>query len=199
MKDALMQAAKDLLWQDGYARMSPGRVLAASGAGHGSLYHHFAGKPGLAKAAIVDIEAELSAIARSLFDPAMPPLERLHAYLTLDRNGLKGCRLGRLANEADVLNSPELSEPIARYFALVHGLISCALDEAVLNGQLRCSLDAPATASMLLAVIQGGYVIARASQDDQQIDAATGAAWAMLEELRTSVKLPEVSGELKGR
>ena len=184
MKDALLRAAKDLLWEDGYGRMSPARILAASGAGQGSLYHHFSGKTGLAKAAIEEIESELSDVARRQFDPATPPLDRLRAYLLAERDGLKGCRLGRLANEADVLASPDLSAPISRYFALVQRYIATALEEAMSAGQIEQRINAHATATMLLAVVQGGYVISRASHGREQMAAATGAAWAILESLR---------------
>ncbi len=47
-REHLVAAAKGLLWERGYAAMSPRAVLRASGAGQGSLYHHFAGKADLA-------------------------------------------------------------------------------------------------------------------------------------------------------
>ncbi|RKS89267.1 TetR/AcrR family transcriptional regulator [Sphingosinicella microcystinivorans] len=193
MKDALLQAAKDLLWEDGYGRMSPARVLSVSGAGQGSLYHHFSGKAGLAKAAIEEIEIELSDAARAVFDPSTPPLDRLRAYLLAERNGLKGCRLGRLANEAEVLASPDLSAPIARYFTLVQLCIATALEEAMSAGQIDRRIDAYATAAMLLAVVQGGYVISRASDRGEQIVSATNAAWAMLKLLQKAPNGPKKS------
>lgn len=48
----LVAAMRSLLAQHGYAQTSPKMVLEASGVGQGSLYHHFAGKEGLALEAV---------------------------------------------------------------------------------------------------------------------------------------------------
>ena len=43
-RDKLIEATKSLLWEVGYESMSPKTILKRSGAGQGSLYHHFEGK-----------------------------------------------------------------------------------------------------------------------------------------------------------
>ena len=47
-KGELVKAAKKLMWERGYEGVSPRDLLDESGAGHGSLYHHFKGKLNLA-------------------------------------------------------------------------------------------------------------------------------------------------------
>lgn len=160
--------------------MSPRTVMAESGAGQGSLYHHFRSKQQLAAAALAEVSAELTEIAESLFASATPPMDRLSAYLLLDRNGLKGCRLGRLANEVDVLATPGLRAPIAAYFARLEALVRVAVSEAQAAGSLDPTLDAEAVSAAVVAAVQGGFLLSRASQDAAAIDRATKGAWALL-------------------
>ena len=51
-RDRLIQSAQELLWERGFVGMSPKTIQARSGAGQGSMYHHFKGKADLAAAAI---------------------------------------------------------------------------------------------------------------------------------------------------
>jgi len=180
-KATLIDAAKTLLWETGYESMSPRKVLDASGAGQGSLYHHFRSKRRLAATALAEVEAELTATADALFNTGRPPLERVKAYLSLERDGLKGCRLGRLANEVGVLQDPDLRAPLARYFSRVEALVDEALAEAQANGDLDQGLDRRAVAAALVAVVQGGFLLSRARQDRAAVAAATQGAWALLE------------------
>lgn len=51
-KEKILASMSTLLAEYGYAQTSPKMVIAASGLGHGSLYHHFANKEALALATI---------------------------------------------------------------------------------------------------------------------------------------------------
>ena len=184
MKSSLRDAAKRLLWEKGYASMSPRQILDASGAGQGSLYHHYRGKADLAADALSEIQTEMSSLVSAIFDPGKAPLDRVRDYLLLKRNGLKGCRMGRLANEAEVLELPELREPIARYFEHVKRLIVQALKEAKSAGSINRSTDAVAIATAIVATVQGGFLLSRAQSDAEQIRLATRGALAMLEALK---------------
>src|SRR5256885_13866679 len=103
-RDAIVQAAKDLIWEGGYEAMSPRDVMARSDAGQGSLYHHFKGKRDLAGQALWEGNIELRAIADRVFShDHRPHLERLQRFLNaLSRDPLKGCRVGRLAVESSI-------------------------------------------------------------------------------------------------
>ena len=50
--ERLIESTRDLLWERGYVGTSPKAILERAGAGQGSMYHHFKGKPDLALAAI---------------------------------------------------------------------------------------------------------------------------------------------------
>ncbi len=161
--------------------MSPAAVLERSGAGHGSLYHHFKGKKDLATRVLVDVEADLSrGAARVLDDPDATPLQRIEAWLMAPREPLKGCRLGRLAQEASVASDRELRQPIARYFKQVRVKLERNVARAQRDGSLAADVEPGAVASLLIATVQGGYVLSRGCRDGKRLDEACRAALALL-------------------
>ncbi|WP_019646748.1 TetR/AcrR family transcriptional regulator [Novispirillum itersonii] len=178
----LLTAAKDLLWRQGYEKTSPQDVLTLSGVGKGSLYHHFPGKRDLARAALDEVRDELTAVAMSLLAGGDPPLERLRRWLLLTRDGLKGCRIGRLASESAVFEAA-LHDPVAAYFRSLEDLVTAAVTEAVTRGELPQTLSPEQTARALIAVIQGGYVLSRAHQEPSLCGSACAGAMAMLDAL----------------
>ena len=175
----ILGAAKDLLWERGYEHMSPRDVLERSGAGQGSLYHHFSGKMEMAQAALDEMVAEESAAVDAIFSPDKPPVQRLSDYLTRQRAALKGCRVGRLANET-VMEQPALREGVARYLGHVEELITQAIREGQQAGTLRPDMDAQALGAMVLSVIEGGYILARAHWDGARMARALAGAEALL-------------------
>lgn len=180
MRDVLLDAAKSLLWEGGYERMSPRKVLDRSGAGQGSLYHHFPTKRALAAAALIEVERELATAAEGVFASDAPPLDRIHTWLALERKGLAGCRLGRLVNEAEVFDSDDLRRPLSCYFEHILGLITAALDEAVKSGELPETTSTPDIAATVVATVQGGYTLSRALADPDAISRATRGASMLL-------------------
>jgi AcrR family transcriptional regulator len=183
-KTEIIDAAKALLWEGGYESMSPRKVMDASGAGQGSLYHHFRSKKQLAEEALAEIEKEMTTAAESLFSSRRRPLAQIESYLKLERNGLKGCRLGRLGNEQEVVEDKDLRQSLTRYFQRVEELLVTALQAAQEAGELSGRFWAPEVAAALIAIVQGGFVLSRASNDPNAIERATNGAWIMLKGLK---------------
>ena len=61
--ERLVESTRTLLWERGYTGTSPRAIQARAGAGQGSMYHHFRGKPDLAAVAIQRTADELRARA----------------------------------------------------------------------------------------------------------------------------------------
>lgn len=181
-REAIVQAAKDLMWEEGYEAMSPRDVLERSGAGQGSLYHHFRGKLDLAGQALWEVNAELRALADRVFGHAEPPpLERVRRFLeVLSRDPLKGCRVGRLAVESSI-EIDELRAPVAAWFEYVEGKLAAAFEEARAAGRLGPQVDPGELALTITAVVQGGYLLARAHADPGAMHRALAGAMALLE------------------
>jgi len=179
----LLDAAKRLLWDRGFDATSPRAVLAESGVGQGSLYHHFPTKKALAGAALDELADDLIAEAdRLLGEDGRPPLDRLRAWLTRPRDGLKGCRMGRLSGDPEVFDAA-LHGPLARYFDHLRARVADCLRQAQVHRQVPGDLDADAVAATLVAVVQGGYVLSRTSSDGEAVGRATAGAMALLDAL----------------
>jgi AcrR family transcriptional regulator len=177
-RERLIESTRELLWERGYVGTSPKAIQARSGAGQGSMYHHFHGKPDLALAAISRSAGELRDRAEAAFAGSGTVAERVAAYLRLERDALKGCPVGRLTQDPDVMADPDLRAPIAEVFAWLTGRLAGLLAEGRTSGELDGKLDPAATAAALVAALQGGYVLAGAAGSAevyaQAIDGALG-------------------------
>ena len=184
---SLLDAAKALLWERGFEATSPRAVQDASKTGQGSFYHHFSGKQALAAAAIEEIKDELIADFDASFRLDRPALERIEDYLTRSRDGLTGCRVGRLTSERSIMEET-IRAPVAAFFAHVAKAIADSLREAQSQGQLPRDINATALATTLIAVIQGGYVLSRAHQDGEALNRAAAGAVQLLKQAGISAK-----------
>jgi TetR/AcrR family transcriptional regulator, transcriptional repressor for nem operon len=165
-------------WERGYVGTSPKAIQERSGAGQGSMYHHFGGKPDLALAAIRRSAEDLRASAEPGFSGPGTVTERISAYLRRERDVLKGCPVGRPTQNPDVMADPELRRPVEETFSWLTDRLAGLLAEGRATGELDAGLDPVATATALVAVLQGGYVLARAAGSAQvyarAIDGALG-------------------------
>lgn len=187
-RDNLIDTMQGLLWERGYAATSPRAVLDRAGVGQGSMYHHFTGKEALALAAF-----ERS--AQAVFDKAVAVLrgednaaERLIAYLLLQRDVLRGCPVGRMAGDAEVLESAALREVLAKAFERIRRLTVEVVADGVRRGELRREINPDDLADTVLAVVQGGYVLARAAGDSAPFDRAVHGAAALLNQSRKEAR-----------
>ncbi|MEJ3652991.1 TetR/AcrR family transcriptional regulator [Actinomycetes bacterium KLBMP 9759] len=178
-RQLLVETMSELMWERGYADTSPRDVRKRSGVGQGSMYHHFPSKRDLALAALERNVADLLPSGSELDGPGNP-MARIEAYLMRPRDVLKGCKVGRMTQDPQVREDPVLLAPVARAFAQVHRNWVAALREAIAAGELRDDLDPERLAHTLMAVIQGGYVLAIAQQDPGPFDAACAGALDLL-------------------
>ena len=168
----LIESAQELMWERGYTGTSPRAIQERAGAGQGSMYHHFTGKADLARAAIRRTAADLVPRSRAHLDGPGSPLERIRAYLRAERDVLRGCRIGRLVQDQEVVTDPDLRRPIDEVFSSAIDRLATVLREGQDAGEVRADVDPEQVAITCLAVIQGGYVVARAHQDEARFTAA---------------------------
>lgn len=178
-RELLVTSMSDLLWERGYADTSPRDVRERSGVGQGSMYHHFPTKRDLALAALERNVADLLPATSDLDGPG-DPMSRIEAYLMRPRDALKGCKVGRMTQDPQVREDPVLLAPVARAFGQVNASWVRVLREAVAEGQLRDDLDPERLAHTLMAVVQGGYVLAIAQQDSAPFEDACAGALDLL-------------------
>jgi len=185
-REALVEAAKSLLWERGFQAMSPRDVLRRGRAGQGSLYHFWSGKEELAAEAMGAVAEEISRRIEVTCGPGTGSgMERLERFLMSDRDALRGCRLGRMAQDPDLPDS--LRRSVAAGFGRLRSVLERAVEDAQREGALRSDLNASAIADSVIAVVQGGYVLARVRGESEQMARVTGAMWILL----TSLKPPQ--------
>jgi TetR/AcrR family transcriptional repressor of nem operon len=185
-RQLLVDTMSELMWERGYADTSPRDVRKRSGLGQGSMYHHFPTKRDLALAALERNVADLLPAASELDGPG-DPMARIEAYLMRPRDALKGCKVGRMTQDPQVREDPVLLAPVARAFAQVHVSWVKVLSEAIAARELRDDLDPGQLAHTLMAVLQGGYVLAIAQQDPGPFDDARAGALELLRAAAPSV------------
>ncbi|MGX6600763.1 TetR/AcrR family transcriptional regulator [Micromonosporaceae bacterium Da 78-11] len=167
-KERLVTSAQQLLSERGYGGMSPRAVQDLAGAGQGSMYHHFDGKADLARTALERTAADLRAQAAAVLDGPGTALDRLVGYLRRERDVLRGCPVGRHAQDPDVIATAALRAPLDETFDWLRGRLTTLVAEA-----LGDRAEAAAVAATIMATVQGGYVLARSAGDPQPFADAT--------------------------
>ncbi|MEU6882535.1 TetR/AcrR family transcriptional regulator [Streptomyces sp. NPDC046712] len=178
--ERLIDATRELLWERGYVGTSPKAIQQAAGAGQGSMYHHFAGKPDLALAAIRRTAEEMRATAEAVLGGEGPAYDRLAAYLLREREVLRGCPVGRLTMDPDVVASEELRAPVDETLDWLRGRLTGVVQEGLDSGELTGPLNPAELAATIVATVQGGYVLARASGSPAAFDHAVRGLLALL-------------------
>jgi TetR/AcrR family transcriptional repressor of nem operon len=135
-RERLIESTRELLWERGYTGTSPKAIQERSGAGQGSMYHHFQGKQELALAAIERNVADLVTRADADLDGPGTVAERVTRYMRRERAALRGCPVGRLTMDPDVMADPDLRRPVEDAFATVRDRLARVIDEGRRSGEL---------------------------------------------------------------
>ncbi len=138
----------------------------------------------MAQAAIERNTEEMQTQIASDLDSGESALAKMRAYLTRERDVLKGCQFGRLVQEPGVVDSSLLRGGVQDMFAWVRGRLADVLSAGIEAGEFSSSLDSAKTAATVAATLQGAYVLARAAQDPSVFDDAVEGVLALLEAAR---------------
>jgi AcrR family transcriptional regulator len=179
-RERLVESTRELLWERGYVGTSPAAILERAQVGQGSMYHFFRGKGDLAHVAMERTSEEMKRqIAGDVFGPGSA-YDRISGYLRRDREVLKGCPVGRMALDPEIFASEPASEPLAEFFRWLGDALREVLEEGKETGELSPGLPARQVATALVAVVQGGYVLARAAHEPARFEEAVDGALALL-------------------
>lgn len=171
-REKLIEAAQELLWDRGYAATSPRAILDVSGAGQGSMYHHFRGKEALAMAAVERNGELIRQQIRQDLGTDGTALQRIETYLRRERQVLRGCRFGKLAQDPDVMESDALSAEVAEMFVWMQASVTTVIEDGKAAGEFPASLDSASVSAAVVAALQGAFVLARAAGDATAFDEA---------------------------
>src|ERR1700751_3801017 len=88
MKERLMEAAMDLMWENSYGTTSVDAICERAGAKKGSFYYFFKSKSELAAAALEADWNKKRAEMDAIFSPTVAPLERFERYFDFVHSNL---------------------------------------------------------------------------------------------------------------
>jgi len=162
-RQRLVESARYLFWERGFAGTSMADLLAHAKVNSGSFYHFFDSKEALLREVL---ESYLVALHPMIVAPAYAaaskPIERIFAILEgyreriLMTDAQYGCPLGRLALEIDPENRPAhklIAENFRGWIAAVRDCLEAA--------KLPAGTDIEALATYVLATMEGGVMLSR--------------------------------------
>lgn len=164
-RDRLINSARFLFWDRGFAGTSMADLLAHAQVNSGSFYHFFESKEALLRDVL---EGYLHALRPMVIDPAFAqtdkPVERIFAILEGYRGRILqtgcqyGCPLGRLALEIDPENRPAHKLIAQNFQGWIDAVRECVEE---MKDRLPRGTDREALATYVLAVMEGGVMLSR--------------------------------------
>ena len=170
VRERLLIAARDMIRREGFAATSINRLCGEAGVTKGAFFHHFASKEALG----VAVANYWSSTTAALFSGApyhahADPLDRVLGYIDFrgaiigDEIGEFTCLAGTLAQEV-WSSSPAIA---AACDASISGH-AATLEADIAAAMQAHNVTATSAASLALhtqAVLQGGFVLAKAKRD----------------------------------
>lgn len=172
-KTRLLDAALYVIRARGYSATRVEDICAAAGLTKGSFFHHFKSKEELALAAA----EHFSSMAGRLFASApyhelSDPLDRLLGYVDFRKSLLLGelpeytCLLGTMVQETYETH-PAIGEACDRFIMLHARIVEALVAEAMEKYPVEGQWTAVSLALYTQAVIQGGFILAKAQHGSQ--------------------------------
>lgn len=192
----LLDAARDVIRQKGYAATTVDDVCKAAGVTKGGFFHHFESKEALGLAAI----AAFNEMADQLFTTApyaslQDPRDRLFGYIDLREALLAGelweftCLLGTTVQEV-YASHPRLREAadagMSSHVAMLERDIAAARERYAPDAQW----SAQSLAYFMQSVLQGAFIFAKAKQGPQVARESLDHLRRYLAQLLGPAKLP---------
>jgi len=180
-KERLIETTRDLLWKRGYTATSPKVIQKQSGVGQGSMYHHFKGKSGLALEAIRKNAEELKTNLDERLSKETTAMEKIKAFLSRKRNIQMGCRIGGLTHDPSIIADKYMRRVLQKSFEWIHQSLADVIREGQAKNEFEKNFNADDAAYAIIAVLQGGYVLAKASASDEPFYSAINGFLQLLE------------------
>ncbi len=176
-RQRIVDAAADLIFQQGVAHTTIEGVRAAADVSSSQLYHYFEDKPALVRA-VVDHQADMMLGQQETFD--FTTLDGLRAWRDFvieherECDGSGGCPIGSLGSQL-AETDPEARAHVADGFRRWQASIQSGLREMHARGKLTPETNPDTLALALLAALQGGLLLTQIQRDTKPLEAALDA------------------------
>jgi TetR/AcrR family transcriptional regulator, transcriptional repressor for nem operon len=160
----------------GFGGASVRDIVEAAGVPQGSFTNHFASKEAFGLEIIELYYARTCEVIReTLRNDALPPLERLGAYIDAAKarpskdNMRNGCLFGNFTAEASD-HSELIRRRLIEIFAEVQESVAYCLRAAVKAGELPPDLDCNEVAGFVVSSMQGANLVAKAQRSTVPVE-----------------------------
>jgi TetR/AcrR family transcriptional repressor of nem operon len=175
-RDRILDEGLRLVHERGFANASVRDIVQAAGVPQGSFTNHFASKEAFGLE-ILEIYAQASRknAAETLRNDALPPLQRLGAYIDsqkdrMNANSMRnGCLIGNFTAEACEHSEP-IRHRLLEAFAESRESIAYCLRAAVAAGELKPNVDTTEVAGFIVSSLQGAILISKAHRSPEPIE-----------------------------
>lgn len=174
-RERLIGSGRKLMHERGYTAVGVAEVCSHAGVNKGSFYYYFPTKQELALEVIDSFWASTREMFDQLPENDLPPLGRLsrffkssferHSRLFKQYGRVHGCPFGNLALEMATQDDAVTDRLREIFDAQVDGFERLIAD-AVTHGEIP-ALDARHTALALMALIEGGVMLAKMHNDPE--------------------------------
>ncbi|WP_213571425.1 TetR/AcrR family transcriptional regulator [Rhodococcus sp. USK13] len=196
-EDAVLAAARNVFWRDGYAATSVQSLTEATGLGTQSLYGAFGSKHDLFLRILDDYCACQSAGLEAAVASDPSPWLGVKKAVAFEDGGRiplppQGCLM---SNSTTALSSQddEIRSRARRLYGEIHALFAGRIREAQIVGEIDDEIDPEATARALIAVMQGLEFLQKSGIDEDEFRRAKSAALQMIERSVTRAHAAENS------
>jgi len=179
-RDLIVAAAAELMVERGAAAVSIDDVCGVTHTSKSQMYHYFASRDQLVTAVLEYVGDGILAFQSSLLRgmETLGDVERWADAIVASQRSNKafsGCPLGTLASELS--GDPQHPQPqIEEAFATWRQLLEEGLGRMAANGQLKADVNPHHLAVATLAALQGGLLMAKATQDESSLRIPLDAA-----------------------
>lgn len=162
----ILEAARRLFAEGGYAGVSMDRVAAASGVKKANLFHYYPSKEALGTAVVEEAAARHAESAGGPFaDPGRDPLSAVDALFAAAAEACsskpKGCFIGRMAQEAEAC-APGMRRRLRACLGEWRDGLAAFLEGWRRKGWFKRDFDSRAAADGILALYEGSLLLAKA-------------------------------------
>ena len=180
-REKVLRKLREPFWKQGYAATSLDDLMKATGLGKGSLYAAFGDKQRLFHEVLASYATwRLATVRAALRNAKGSAIDRLRAFFRGDLDvalGERGCLLANSATEL-CAHDARVQELARKTFAALEGDLAALLDEAIADGDLPKTTNAPALARLLHAVGQGIELLGKTGVPGREL-AAVGKSAAL--------------------
>jgi TetR/AcrR family transcriptional regulator, transcriptional repressor for nem operon len=174
-RDKILTEGLKVVHERGFASASVREIAQAAQVPLGSFTNHFASKEAFGLE-ILDLYYDQShaALAATLLNDALPPLERIELYLDrtiakLHDNDMRGgCLLGNFGAEVTD-NCEAMRHRLIEIFEEIRQAFIHALRAAVTVGDLPADFDCEDTAGFMFAALQGAIMVSKTLRHDMPL------------------------------